>query len=402
MHIGKKVQALLDKSPPGYTLAQEFYADPEIFAFDIDAIFNRAWHFVGIAAEVADPGTYLAFSIGRNAAFVVRGRDGLLRGFHNSCRHRGSRICADGHGRSARLICPYHKWTYDLDGRLLAAPKMASDFNSGEYGLSPIRVEVLAGCVYVSLAPDPLDFGDFRAAVEPRLLPYRLAEAKVAFRSSLIEKANWKLAMENARECYHCAASHPELRISYPVSHGIAVSDEQRAHEEAFAQRMRSLGVPTTPANGEWWHVERYALNPGMESISRDGRPVVARRLIASQEPQIGGFWWALQPNSFCHALADYAFVFSVVPLGPEETRIDSTWLVHKDAVEGVDYTVESITETWTSTNLQDRELAENNQRGVNSIGYRPGPYSTEEDFVVRFGNWYRSTAYAAAKALVR
>lgn len=402
MNIGEKVLALLDKSPPGHTLAQEFYVDPEVFSFDVDVICNRAWHFVGIAAEVADPGAYLAFSIGRNAAFVVRGRDGLLRGFHNSCRHRGSRICADGHGRSARLICPYHKWTYDLDGRLLAAPKMAPDFNSGEYGLSPIRVEELAGCVYVSLAPVPLDFSDFRAAVEPRLLPYRLADAKVAFRSSLVEKANWKLAMENARECYHCAASHPELRISYPISQGLAVSDEQRAHEEAFAQRMKSLGVQTTPANGEWWHVERYALNAGMESISRDGRPVVGRRLVASEEPQIGGFWWAMQPNSFCHALADYAFFFSVVPLGPEETRIDSTWLVHKDAIEGVDYTVESIVETWTSTNLQDRELAENNQRGVNSVGYRPGPYSREEDFVVRFGNWYRSAANAAAKAFVR
>ena len=87
------------------------------------------------------------------------------------------------------------------------------------------------------------------------------------------------------------------------------------------------------------------------------------------------------------------------MPLGPEETRIDSTWLVHKNAVEGVDYTVASLTETWDSTNLQDRELAENNQRGVNSIGYRPGPYSGEEDFVVHFGNWYRSAAQVAAKA---
>ncbi len=399
MHIGDKVLALLEKSPPGYTLAQEFYADADIFAFDIASVFNRSWHFVGLAAEVAEPGTYLAFSIGRNPAFVVRGRDGLLRGFHNSCRHRGSRICADGHGRSARLICPYHKWTYDLDGRLLAAPKMPSDFNSGDHGLSTIHVEVLAGCLYVSLAPVPLDFSEFRAAVEPRLLPYRLADAKVAFRSSLVEKANWKLAMENARECYHCAASHPELRISYPIAHGVAVTDDQRAHEKAFAQRMALLGITTAPANGEWWHVERYALNPGMESISQDGRPVVRRRLVASEEPEFGGFWWAMQPNSFCHALADYAFIFSVVPLGPEETRVDSTWLVHKDAVEGVDYTIEGLTETWISTNCQDRELAENNQRGVNSVGYRPGPYSREEDFVVSYGNWYRSAARAAAQA---
>ena len=402
MRIGEKILALLDKSPPGHTLAQDFYADPDVFNFDVTAVLNRSWHFVGVTAEVAEPGAYLAFSIGRNPAFVVQGRDGSLRGFHNTCRHRGSRLCADGHGRSARIICPYHKWTYDLDGRLLAAPKMASGFNTGDHGLSPVHVEVLAGCIYVSFAPVPLDFSDFRAAVEPRLLPYRLAEAKVAARSSLIEKANWKLAMENARECYHCAASHPELRISYPIAHGVAVTDEQRAHEKAFAQRMAPLGVSTAPANGEWWHVERYALNPGMQSISQDGRPVVGRRLVASAEPEFGGFWWAMQPNSFCHALADYAFIFSVVPLGPEETRIDSTWLVHKDAVEGVDYTLEDLTETWNSTNLQDRELAENNQRGVNSVGYLPGPYSREEDFVVRYGNWYRAAAKAAAEELAR
>jgi len=395
--VAERVVALLGESPVGHTLAQAFYSDPDIHALDVEAVFGRAWLFVGVSSEVAEPGAFLAFTIGHNPAFVVRGRDGVLRGFHNTCRHRGSRICADGHGRSPRIVCPYHKWTYDLDGRLLAAPRMPAGFDAGEHGLVPIRVEVLAGCVYVSLASDPPDFSEFRAAVEPRLTPYRLVESKVAFRSSLIEKANWKLAMENARECYHCATSHPELRIAYPIAHGAAVTDEQRAYEQRFAKRMAGLGVATHSANGDWWHVERYALNPGMESISRDGRAVVRRRLIESAEPEFGGFWWATQPNTFCHALADYAFIFSVIPLGPEETRIDSTWLVHQDAIEGVDYDIASLTETWTETNLQDRRLAENNQSGVNSVGYRPGPYSNEEDFVSRFGSWYRSSIAAAA-----
>ena len=114
-----------------------------------------------------------------------------------------------------------------------------------------------------------------------------------------------------------------------------------------------------------------------------DGKPVVSRRLIGVEEKEIGGLWWAIQPHSFCHALSDYAFMFSVIPVGPQETRVESKWVVHKDAVEGVDYTIESLTETWTKTNLQDRELAEKNQRGVNGIGYVPGPYSLDEDFVV-------------------
>jgi glycine betaine catabolism A len=112
----------------------------------------------------------------------------------------------------------------------------------------------------------------------------------------------------------------------------------------------------------------------------------VSRRLIGLEEKEIGGLWWAIQPHSFCHALSDYAFMFSAIPVGPQETRVESKWLVHKDAVEGVDYTIERLTETWTKTNLQDRELAENNQRGVN------------EDFVVRFGDWYRAMVVSAAE----
>lgn len=398
--VGEKVLALLERSPAEYTLPQAFYTDADIHAFDVDAVFGTAWLFAGIESEVAEAGAYRAFTVGRNPVFIVRGRDGVLRGFHNTCRHRGARICDDGHGRSPRLVCPYHKWSYDLDGRLIAAAKMPAGFDADEHGLSPIRVEVLAGCVYVCLAATPPDFSAFRAAVAPRLAPYRLDEAKVALRSSLIEKANWKLAMENARECYHCAASHPELRVSYPIARGSSITAAQREHERQFAARMAAQGVPTGPLQGDWWHLDRYALNPGMESISADGRPVVGRRLLATAEQGVGGFWWATQPNTFSHALADYAFIFSVVPLGPEETRIDSTWLVHRDAVEGVDYSLDQLTDTWNRTNLQDRELAENNQRGVNSIGYRPGPYSEDEDFVIRFGRWYRAVARAAAEAL--
>ena len=162
---------------------------------------------------------------------------------------------------------------------------------------------------------------------------------------------------------------------------------------------MERLGLSTKPVQGSWWHAERYALNAGMESISPDGKPVVSRRLTGITEEEIGGLWWATQPNSFCHALSDYAFMFSVIPLGPQETRVDSKWLVHKDAVEGVDFTIERLIETWTKTNLQDRELAETNQRGVNSLGYVPGPYSQAEDFVMRFGNWYRAAAHAQASA---
>jgi Rieske 2Fe-2S family protein len=341
----------------------------------------------------------MAVTIGASSVLLVRDRDGVIRGFHNTCRHRGSQLCAEGHGESARLICPYHKWTYDLDGRLIGAARMPADFKMGDHGLVPVQVERVAGCIYVALTSGAPDFTPFRTALEPRLRVYRLTDAKVAFQSTLMEKANWKLVMENARECYHCAASHPELKLAYPVSYGAAVGKDRLEYNLRLAARVERLGLSTAEAFGSWWHVERYPLNPGMESISMDGRPVVSRRLIELEEKEIGGLWWAIQPHSFCHALSDYAFMFSAIPVGPQETRVDSKWLVHKDAVEGVDYTIESLTKTWTETNVQDRELAENNQRGVNGIGYVPGPYSLDEDLVVRFGDWYRDMIRSAAGA---
>ena len=392
-----RILELLNRTSADYTLPQAFYRDEDLYEFDVSAVLGRSWMMIGFEAELPETGSYLAVTVGRSPVMVVRGRDGVIRGFHNTCRHRGSQICADGHGRSIKLMCPYHKWTYDLDGRLIGAARMSPDFRAADHALRTIPVETLEGCIYIALSDDAPDFSPFRSAVAPLLAPYNMAEAKVAFSSTLIEKANWKLVMENARECYHCAACHPELKLSYPV--GVGRDSGASEYNRAFAARMEKMGLSTAPVEALWWHAERYALNPGMESISMDGKPAVRRRLVSIEAADIGAFWWATEPNNFCHAFSDYAFMFSAMPSAPQETRVISKWLVHKDAVEGVDYTIESLIEAWTKTNLQDRELAENNQRGVNGLGYAPGPYSQEaEDYVVRFAKWYREVARAAAQ----
>jgi glycine betaine catabolism A len=226
---------------------------------------------------------------------------------------------------------------------------------------------------------------------------FDLRATKIAYQSTLVEQANWKLVVENARECYHCATGHPELKLSFPVTINAGFDFGVNAHIEAFLARASTLNLPVAPREGEWWSVGRYPLNPGMESISRDGKAVVSRRITHIQEPGIGGVRWATEPNNFCHVLPDYAFMFSAIPIGTQETLVISKWLVHKDAVEGVDYRVDELIETWTTTNLQDRELAENNQRGVNGLGYSPGGYSEDaEDFVIRFTNRYRAAARSA------
>jgi glycine betaine catabolism A len=395
----ERIRDLLGRAEPSKTLPQAFYTDPLIHEFDVSRVFSRSWLMVGFEGELPESGSYMALGFGPNSIVVARGRDGLIRGFHNTCRHRGSQLCAPGQGRISKFVCPYHRWTYELDGRLVGASRMPADFRPEDHGLCPIQVELLAGCIYVALQGDAPDFGSFRDAVEPLLAPYRLRDAKVAFQSTLIEKANWKLVMENARECYHCPTGHPELKRSFPVVIEPGFSFADSPHNLKFAARMTELGLSTAPVQGPWWLAGRYPLNPGMESVSMDGRFAVSRHLIDIEERCIGGFRWAVEPNSFCHALPDYAFMFAAIPIAPQETHVVCKWLVHKDAVEGVDYTVDALTDLWTRTNLQDRELAENNQRGVNGLGYVPGPYSSEaEDLVIRFADWYRAAARSASR----
>jgi glycine betaine catabolism A len=391
-----KMRSLLDAHQPGHSLPQGLYNDPDVFAFDLEAIYARSWILAGFEVELPDPGCYLSVPIGRSSVLIVRDRQGELRGFHNTCRHRGAQLCASGRGQRSWIICPYHQWSYDLDGRLANAPRMPETFDREQHGLRPVHVETAAGSVYVCLATDPPAFDAFRAEFAPLLAPHNLANAKLAFESTITMRANWKLVMENARECYHCAVGHPELAVTYPVRGRRAVQFDNVARFDHFRARMTGAGLPVGPIEGDWWHSMRFPLNEGATTISMDGQPACTRLMCNAANGDIGTLSWTIEPHSFAHADADTVFMFSAMPTGPEETVVTSKWFVHKDAVEGVDYDVENVIALWTKTNLQDLELCEANQRGVNSIGYVPGPYNEEAEFSVsRFVDWYCAKARA-------
>jgi Rieske 2Fe-2S family protein len=397
----ERIDALFKGRRPGHSLPQALYNDPDVFAFDLEAIHARSWLLVGFEVELPKPGSYLALTIGRWPILVVRDRSSALRGFHNSCRHRGAQICADGRGAAQRLVCPYHRWTYELTGELVHAARMGEDFSVAGRGLMPIHVGSIGGAIYVCLAETPPPIEDFREKFSPLIAPHRLMDAKVAHESVLLEKANWKLVMENARECYHCAGQHPELSASFPITASAYFDFGEDQRVERYNARMAAAGLPIGPVEGEWWEAIRFPLNEGCLSMTVDGRPVVKRLMCEAGDGDIGSLRWAIEPHGFCHATADHLFMFSALPVAPNETLVVSKWLVHKDAVEGVDYDIDRLTALWTTTNLQDLALAENNQRGVNSLGYTPGPYSPEaETLVMNFVDWYcaRSTAYIDAQ----
>jgi Rieske 2Fe-2S family protein len=386
-----RIARLLAARQPGHSLPQAFYSDPEIFEFDLAAIYGTSWLMAGFEIELPRRNSSLSLMIGRWPVLITRDRDGQLHAFHNSCRHRGAQICPPGRGTGLRLVCPYHRWTYDLDGSLAHAARMPDDFDRTEHGLRPIRLEAMAGVIYICLGDDPPDFAPFRAAFEPLLAPHDLLNAKVAFESVLVDKANWKLVMENGRECYHCAMSHPELSKTFPVeaSKHFDYGDDA-ARVAAFDARLAAVGLGVGPVEGPWWQAARFPLNPGHVSMTMDGRHAVGKFMCTAGDGDIGSLRWALEPHSFSHATADFTFMFSALPVAPQETHVVAKWLVHKDAVEGVDYEVGPLAELLTRTNLQDRELAENNQRGIASPGYVPGPYSADaEALVLRFVDWY-------------
>jgi len=405
MTTTQNVQRLLTERQPGHTLPQQLYADADVLDFDIKAIFDRWWLQAALEIEIPKSGDYITMTVGTSPIVILRNQNGAISAFFNTCRHRGAQICQEERGHiHHRLVCPYHQWTYDLQGQLLQAGRMHQGFDIKAYRLRPLRTEIVAGVIYVCLSEVPPDFAPFRAALEPLLEPHDLRNGKVAHTSTLVERANWKLVMENARECYHCRARHPQLMRSFregAVDSALGSFGQPEAWMTEFWARCEVKGLKNAPAVGPWFEAGRFPLAEGAISLTSSGRPAVAKTLGRVGDGDVGALRWAVQPNCFNYAFGDYAFFFQALPTGPQETTVTAKWVVSTDAVEGVDYDLGRLTEVWVATNDQDKWLAENNQRGVNSVAYVPGPYSgIAESKVVRFADWYcaASTAFLDAR----
>ncbi|MEM7222653.1 MAG: aromatic ring-hydroxylating dioxygenase subunit alpha [Pseudomonadota bacterium] len=384
---------LIDRSTPDHSLAQAFYCDPAIYQRDLERIFMTSWLYAGHISEVPSPGSYFLFHVGEESVIVVRGRDGEIRALVNVCRHRGSRVCVEQQGTAKRFMCPYHAWTYDLDGRLVAARLMPEGFDKAGHGLSQLQVRVFEGFIFVSFAEAPADFTAMAQDLAPRLKPYGFDQAKVVFRELFKIQANWKLMTENYLECYHCSPAHPE----FALSHSIKLPKEKIAElEAAMMARAKACGldapfislVGNDDPSGVQYHYDRYALLDGYVSGSPDGQP------LAPLMGDITGFDGGatniqIGPVSFFLAYNDHLVVYRFLPRGPQETDAEVFWLVRGDAVEGEDFDREKLTWLWQVTSEADKLIVERNQEGVNSRFYRPGPYSPMEDFAVRFLEWY-------------
>lgn len=399
-----RLQALLAERRHGFSLPRDFYIDEDVFLLERDAVFAADWLFACNACEISEPGDYLTLQVAGASVIVLRDRTGEVRAFHNTCRHRGSRLCHEEKGRTNRLVCPYHQWVYELDGRLINARQMDESFDPSEYGLIPAHVTLVAGLVYVCIAETPPSLEAFRNAVEPYIAPHWPDRTKVAHASTIVEEANWKLVIENNRECYHCAGNHPELMVTLVE---FALPDDDRATAEFDRLMSRgqakwdALGLPHRPADGGVeFRCIRLPFNEGGVSFTMDGGPACRKLLGDLTEPDLGSVRMFRAPNAWHHILADHILHFRVTPISANRTEVRTTWLVHEDAVEGVDYDIDRLTAVWTATNDQDRALAENNHQGILSRAYRPGPYAPSEFMLANFAEWYAGKLEAHLRAV--
>ena len=387
MTAASAMPALLDSRPRQYSLPREFYADADFYELDLKGIYERQWVFAGLECEIKNPGDYMVVTIARSSVVVLRDNDGQINAFFNTCRHRGSVICPPGRGHARSLACPYHQWTYNLKGKLTYAGEMQDSFDPSSISLKPVHVTTLEGLIFVCLADNPPSFAEFAETLGPRLAPHDLRGAKLAWSEDIIINANWKLVIENSRECYHCHARHPELTRTFYLRFD-AQSDEPIVLDHA--RKCREAGLIPGDAVGEDFQLSRMPLTRGATTLSMDGKPLCRKLLGNVPHGDIGSMRWFHFPSMFGHVLGDYAFFFRALPLSAESTLVTSTWFVNADAVEGEDYDPKKLAELWSLTNDQDRDLCERNQEGVRSLGYQPGPYSQmRETHVIKFVEWY-------------
>ena len=393
---------LISQHKPGYALPQPFYTSAEVYEHDLDTIFYREWLFATPACALGKAGSFQRLRIGAYDVIIVRDNQGGIRAFHNSCRHRGSTLCSASQGRVAKLTCPYHQWTYGLDGQLVWARDMGVDFDPTQHALKTVHCREVSGMVYICLAKEAPDFDEFAKTVTPYLGAHDLSDAKVAFQSTIIENGNWKLVWENNRECYHCAGNHPDLCRTYPEDPSITgVSPDGVFPEkvENHFNRLEAAGIPSRFKMGSdgQFRVARMPLLDGAESYTVNGKIAVQKRLGHVPYLDAGTLLMFHYPTTWNHFLTDHSITFRVTPISPMETEVQTTWLVNKDAVEGVDYDLKNLTTVWEHTNDEDRRVVEANQQGICSPAYEPGPYSAQhEEGVMQFVTWYLDRLRAA------
>jgi Rieske 2Fe-2S family protein len=346
------------------TLPRGVYTSPEVLALEHREIFGRMWLCVGREEDLDGPGCFLTHPIGDERILVVRGEDGALRAFFNVCRHRGARLVEEPCGRlRGALSCPYHAWTYALDGRLVRAPRAEPGFRAEDFPLAQARLDTRDGFVFVNLDGTAPALGAALADL-PDLARYGLARLRRARRVEYTVEANWKVIAENYSECYHCPLVHPQLS---------RISDLRSG---AFQSGRCFSGGP-------------MMLREGFDTMSTTGTSSLAPIAgLAGEDLRLINYY-VVYPNLMLGLHPQYALVHQGWPLAPGRTRVVCEWLFPPESLAAPGFDPADMVDFWDTTNRQDWALCERVQRGAASTGCVPGPYHPSERCVHAFDQWY-------------
>jgi Rieske 2Fe-2S family protein len=344
-------------------LPRAAYTDPAVFAWEQANILS-GWICVGHAADLAEPRSQRAVDTGDGGVLLTRDEQGVLHAFANTCRHRGHELLPCGGSRTARVIaCPYHSWTYKLDGSLRAAPgfRDVEGFEPGEFGLVPVPVVDWQGYLFADPSGTAGDLAEHLSGLDDVVGPYRPRDLVVVARHSYELATNWKIVVENYQECYHCSTIHPELsRVSPPQSGDVL---EPRGN----------------------WLAGWMDLVPHAVTMSLDGRSG-GQPIAGLSETELRTVMYVVAyPNLLISLHPDYVMTHLMRPLAADRTHVECAWAFPREVAEQDGFDPSYAVEFWDLTNRQDWAACESVQRGLRSSHFRPGPLSPEEDGVHQF-----------------
>ena len=335
------------------TLAGKYFTSEAIFAEEKQYIFYDKWIYVGRESDLATPGAYKLLDYLDYNIILLRDYGGTIRAFHNVCRHRGTRLCEAQEGQLAKTIqCPYHAWTWDLNGRLIGVPSQErmKQFDKKDYPLHSVAVDSWNGAIFINLASKP---APLRTALGDHIInafaDWNLETLQVARRIEYDVQANWKIIAQNFSECYHCPGVHPELT---PISHyqsGATIYEEGiclGGYMEILQQGVSWNGQLSAPPMGTVAGIE-------LERIH----------------------FYVLLPNLLLTLSPDYAIFYRLWPLAPDRTLLTCDFLFEPEAMATPDFDVDNAADFWDVINRQDWHVCELSQKGMQSPAYTPGPY---------------------------
>jgi len=349
------------------TLSRRYLISPELFALEQERIFSKQWLCVGHQSQAARPGDYFVPDVVGESLIILRDQNRAMRGFYNVCRHRGTRICEQKSGQLRETLqCPYHAWTYGLDGRLLGAPHMenVNGFDKADHSLRLVNLALWEGFIFVNLSESPTPLETVFAPLAQKFIYWNLPRLRSARRIEYHVRANWKLIFQNYSECYHCPLVHPALSKMTPYD---------AAENDLIEGPFLGGFMPITKGN----------------SLTISGNASAMPVGDIKEEDHRRVFYYSIFPNMLLSLHPDYVMVHQIWPQSPDRVHIFCDWFFHPNAFEQSGFHPEDAVQFWDTTNRQDWHVCELSQQGISSRAYQPGPYSSRESIPAAWDREY-------------